>query len=204
MKLSDLFSRCLKISYQNVENGASFATEIIGKTLYIYFESSNGVVDWENNLDFPCRCGSDFCYHRGFFSVWESVKSYIIPYINNKEYQEIVIVGYSHGAALAVLCFEAAFKLRDDISSNIFGIGFGCPRVLWGFKRKKAKKIFKEFLVVRNSNDIVTHLPPAILGYFHVGKILKIGEKGKYSKIQAHAPESILAELENLESNFNI
>ena len=49
--------------------------------------------------------------------------------------------------------------------------------------------------VVRNIDDIVTHLPPKILGFTHVGKMLEIGKRGKYSSVDAHRPENIMREL---------
>ncbi|MBQ8658695.1 MAG: hypothetical protein IJ506_06125, partial [Clostridia bacterium] len=53
--------------------------------------------------------------------------------------------------------------------------------------------------LVRNIDDIVTHLPPAVLGYSHVGKLLEIGKKGKYTAVEAHLSENILAELKAYE-----
>jgi len=41
----------------------------------------------------------------------------------------------------------------------------------------------------------VTHVPPVLLGFRHVGEVVKIGEKGKYSPVKAHYPGSYLAEL---------
>ena len=50
---------------------------------------------------------------------------------------------------------------------------------------------FSGYTVVRNLDDIVTHLPPAALGYSHVGTLLSIGERGRYSRIDAHREENI-------------
>ena len=201
--LSSLFSRCLNIEYTNVQNDVSYATEIIEDELYIYFEGSNGCIDWKNNLDFPVRCNGFRCYHRGFLRAWYSVKDYLTEHLQNPKYKKIHIIGFSHGAGLAVLCYELAYKMRPDISCSIFGYGFGCPRVLWGPFRKGAKRIWQGFLVIRNIDDIVTHLPFALLGYFHVGKMLKIGEHGKYSRVDAHRPENILYELKEYEKTVN-
>ena len=58
---------------------------------------------------------------------------------------------------------------------------------------------WERFTVIRNVDDIVTHVPPAIWGYSHVGSMIKIGEKGKYSPVDAHRPENIMAELRQRE-----
>ncbi|MBQ2293894.1 MAG: hypothetical protein II258_00815 [Spirochaetales bacterium] len=49
--------------------------------------------------------------------------------------------------------------------------------------------------MVRNIEDVVTHLPPAALGYRHVGKMLEIGAKGRYSDVDAHKAKNIEKEL---------
>ena len=180
-----------------MENGLDYATRKIGDTLYIYFEDSDGALDWKNNLDFPARAYGKFFAHRGFLRVWESAKPLLKKEISDTRYSEIIISGYSHGAALAVLCHEYAYKMRPDIRNKIKSYGFGCPRVLWGIKTSEHKKIWQSFTVIRNIDDLVTHLPPAILGYFHVGSILEIGERGKYTKTDAHRPESYTSELKN-------
>lgn len=200
MKLSTLFYNLTHISYTHLENGLDYATRNLGDTLYIYFQDSDGALDWKNNLDFPAKCHGLFFAHRGFLGIWESAQPLLKNEILDTRYRKIVISGYSHGAALAVLCHEYAYKMRPDIRDEIVGYGFGCPRVLWGIKTKAHREIWKNFTVIKNVDDLVTHLPPALLGYFHVGKILKIGEKGNYSKIDAHRPENYTKEL----AEFNL
>jgi hypothetical protein len=80
------------------------------------------------------------------------------------------------------------------LRSSIEAYGFGAPRVLWGILGNKRHR-WDNFTVVRNLNDLVTHLPPVIFGYRHVGKLIRIGKRGKYSMIDAHRQENILNEL---------
>ena len=54
---------------------------------------------------------------------------------------------------------------------------------------------WERFYVIRNLDDAITHLPPRALGYCHVGNLIEVGVNGKYSAIDAHRPESYLAEL---------
>jgi hypothetical protein len=77
----------------------------------------------------------------------------------------------------------------------IFGVGFGCPRVVFGAVKKEVKERWRRFIVVRNINDIVTHLPPVLFGYKHVGNLISIGKRCKYTMVDAHRPENILIEL---------
>ena len=204
MKLESLFRRCLNIEYTHTEHGGDYAFEKIGDTLYIYFEHSRGEGDWKINLDFPVkpykRMGKSlWLAHRGFLSSFKNMEKYIYPLIMDASVSHIVIVGYSHGGALAVLCHEFAWYNRRDC--KIEGYGFGAPRVIWGFLFGKHHR-WDNFTVIRNIDDIVTHLPPALFGYRHVGSLLKIGKKGKYSVTDAHRQENILRELRNSRVDF--
>lgn len=205
MKLSTLFERCVNKAYTQVENEADYALERIGSTLYIFFECSDGATDWKNNFDFPAkpykRMGTTIWFaHRGFLKVWKTIEDYIADSIKDESVKKIVIVGYSHGAAIAALCHEYVWYNRPDLRDTLEGYGFGCPRVFWGFRTKKLRQRWERFKVIRNINDIVTHVPPAIFGFSHIGKMIEIGERGKYNMIDAHRPENILAELHNYET----
>ena len=198
MKISELFERCLSARYRQVGASADFAIEREGETLYLFFQKSVGTADWENNLDFPAkpyaRMEDAVWYaHRGFLRVWKSAEDFLAPAIVDKSIRRMLPVGYSHGAALAVLCHEYIRFHRPD--AVVRGYGFGCPRVVWGPLPKEVKARWKGFTVVRNIDDVVTHLPPAALGYRHVGKLLEIGKKGTYSDLDAHRAENILKEL---------
>lgn len=172
------FIKCLNANYTTVDNGASFAVEREGGKLTLLFEKSNGATDWRNNFDFPAKpyrkMKNKWFAHRGFLKVFKSIEPYIADKINDLTVSKIDIIGYSHGAGLALLCYEYVKFNRPDVEAS--GVGFGCPRVFWGFARKNVKKRFEGFVVVRNGRDIVTHVPPALLGFRHVGEVLKIGK----------------------------
>ncbi|MBQ7913636.1 MAG: lipase family protein [Clostridia bacterium] len=200
MNLYELFSECMKIPYAQTGISANYAVKREGTTLYLFFQGSNGKNDWKSNLDFPAkpykRMGKTVWFaHRGFLNVWKEIEPMLEKDIADPYFKSIVITGYSHGAAIALLCHEYVWFHRSDLRNTTEGYGFGCPRVFWGVRGKKLKKRWETFLVIRNLNDLVTHLPPAFLGYSHVSKILKIGQKGKYSPLEAHQAENILTEL---------
>lgn len=172
------FYACLRAKYRTVENNGDFAIERDGDTLKIFFECSDSPEDWKNNFNFPAKpyrkMKNMWFAHRGFLKVWKAIEKHIAADICDLTVSKIDIVGYSHGAAVALLCYEYVKFNRPDV--EVSGVGFGGPRVLWGFARKSVKKRFEGFVVVRNGNDLITHLPPAIFGYRHVGEVLKIGE----------------------------
>ncbi len=199
MTLYDTFSDYLSIgdNFIHVENGGDYFVKRDGDTLTIFFECSDGKEDWINNFKFlaipwkPYKgMKKPWLCHRGFLGVWKAIKPYIESEIFNLEVQKIVIVGYSHGAAIALLCYEYCRFHRPFI--DIEGVGFGCPRVFWGIVPKSVKKRFEKFTVVRNGRDIVTRVPPALIGFRHVSKVVKIGQT---NLVDDHRPEKYLLNL---------
>lgn len=193
------FNECLCAEYKHVENDGSFCVVRRGDRLLLFFECSNGKKDWRNNFNFPAKPYRKmehlwFC-HRGFLKVWKSIEPYVSESICDLDITHIDIVGYSHGGAIAQLCYEYVRFHRPDVA--VTGYGFGSPRVLWGFARKSVRERFKGFVVVRNGNDIVTHLPPILFGFHHVGKVLKIGKSE--GLIKDHYPDKYLINLTKYE-----
>lgn len=191
------FKNCLDVEYTHVENDGSYATRRDGDKLYIYFEKSNGKLDWKNNFTFPAKPYRKmknlwFC-HRGFLKVWKSIEPYIADEILDPEVKEIEIVGYSHGGAIAQLCYEYVKYNRPEIT--VHGYGFAAPRVFWGFARKAVRKRFEGFVVIRNSRDLITHLPPVLFGFHHIAGVWTIGEKSA-GLIKDHYPDRYIEALE--------
>ncbi len=198
--MSVLFARCLDAPYVQAAEAASYYIERRGAVLYIYLQDSDGARDWKNNLDFPARPyhkqkSATWMAHRGFIKVWHEIEPKVAVAISDPKLKSIVTVGYSHGGALAVLCHEYVWFHRPDLRGHIQGYGFGAPRVIWGKVSTLARQRWENFTVVRNLDDLVTHLPPSALGYVHVGKLLEIGSMGMYSHVDAHRSENILREL---------
>ena len=88
-----------------------------------------------SNFDFPARAyknGEDkWRVHRGFLRVWKAMRNdierVVIDTLNeHEEIVEIVCVGYSHGAAIALLATEDMQYLFGEYK-KISGFGFGAP-----------------------------------------------------------------------------
>ena len=199
----NLFKKCLKATYTHTHQDGDYAIEIEKDTLYILFECSDNLVDWKNNFNFPAKPYKHmdhvwFC-HGGFLRVWRAMRNEIEDKVaellsSHREIEKIICIGYSHGAALSVFATEDMEYLYGR-SYNVEGYGFGVPRVLWGFVPKVVKHRLRNFISVRNIPDIVTHVPPTILGFRNAGKLLKIGKRSKYGPFKAHDSESYLEEL---------
>lgn len=203
--MKDLFERCYNAEYTHTAEDGDYCVEPDGRTIYILFQWSNSHMDWVSNLNFPAKAykrGDDkWRAHRGFLRVWramrDDIEQRVTALVNSFPFERVVCVGYSHGAALALLATEDMEYLLGD-KVKVFGIGFGCPRVLWGQVPKNVKERLRNFYAVRNRPDIVTHVPPALFGFRHLN-IIEIGDRHKYSPIDAHRPESYLQELTGTE-----
>lgn len=176
--MKNKFNDCLRAKYINVENDGSYAVKRDGEKLTIYFEGSNGLTDWWNNFQFPAKPYRNmenlwFC-HRGFLKVWKSIEPYVASDILDVSITTIEVIGYSHGGAMAQLCYEYIKFNRPDV--KVTGFGFGSPRVMWGFACKAVMDRFAGFVIVRNGRDIVTHLPPVFLGFRHVTTVTNVGD----------------------------
>jgi hypothetical protein len=203
-----LFNECLNKNYTHSEEAGSYNFEIVGDTLKIWFEWSGSHSDWLNNFDFPKvpykEMETEWKVHRGFLRVFKSIEPYIKSAIMCEYISKIQIVGYSHGAALAMLCHEYCIYNRPDC--EVEGFGFGCPRVLYGKYPDELLKRWENFTVIRNMDDVVTHVPPELFGFHHVGQVVDLTPFGYYIKsekkfkekfVAGHRPENIIKQLEN-------
>jgi len=148
--------------------------------LIISFRGTDSCKDWLTDLKFWKKVipynntSSRIRVHAGFINAYKSeeVRGRIMEFVTPDIYF-IRITGHSLGAALSVLC---AVDLQYNFPKKDIEVAlFGCPRVgNKAFAESYNKRIFKT-LRVENGNDIVTKIPPCILGYYHVGIRIHIG-----------------------------
>ena len=196
MKLSKLFQACAyEIEYQTIGNNVNYAfiENKADKTLFVYFQGSHEKIDWIRNFLFTQKVYKMFRIHKGFYNAYVEARSMLIDKICecdiNGDYKwlKIVIVGYSHGGALAQIFHEEAIYHRNDIKDDIFTYAFESPRCLK--VPKKYKHLWANLTTTRCNTDLITHLPPMLFGYDNLGKMLKI--KGDVSLVKNHVPYCI-------------
>lgn len=205
-KLLALFRECNKDEIYReagIEVNFSFVKGE-NNTLLIFFEPSDGGVDWRNNFAFKKKPYKDmrveYKVHRGFLKCWKAVEDIVIQKISELDeerkfkWKKIVIVGYSHGGALAAFCHECVWFYRPDLhdTSNLVGIGFEAPRI-FGARRADPQLAprWKNFFVIKNHNDLVTRVPPSWFGFSHVGEMLTMKTRAKVGCIKAHTPRQV-------------
>lgn len=201
-----LFKQCFD-GFTSIR-GVDFKILADGEHLYIFFEGSRQRRDWFLNFLFPATpyknmdAQETWKAHRGFVKAFKTIDDILKPVIIDKHWSHITIVGYSHGGALAMLCHEFCWYHRQDIKSRIHTYAFGAPRVLYGRPRNGVLSRWANFKMYRNMKDIVTHVPPSILGFTHVGKVVKIQDATndviveKWGPIDSHRPENYISAME--------
>ena len=152
------------------------------ETLYIFFEPSDGNIDWKVNFSYwrkPYKkMETSYRVHGGFLESWklieDAVGAKVMEMDNDRcfKWRKVIIAGYSHGGALAALCHEYVWFNRPDLRlQGLTGISFDGPRVYAGlWIKKELKRRWRNFYVIRNQDDIVTHLPPVLFFFRHVGR----------------------------------
>ena len=187
-KLSKLFQLCAyEIVYTNVGDDVSYATKTdkAENTLYIFFQGSSGLEDWKNNFDFKEMAYGLFKVHRGFYRCYYQVRNIILDKIYANNYDKVVVVGYSHGSAIATLCHQDIVYHFPKLDVQTFA--FESPRCL---KVPKKLRFYWESLTrIKVNQDLITHLPPKIFGFNDVGKELHL--KGDTSLVKNHLPKCI-------------
>ena len=182
MRLRGLFDKCLYAQYITIpDTKGDYKLERSGDKLFLLLQGSNQMEDWWHNFDFPARPYRDMTdkwkAHRGFVKVWKSIADVIEPAIMDPTVKQIITIGYSHGAALTCLAQEYIWFNRPDIRDNCYAFAFESPRVFCGCRMpENLKERWENLYVFQNGWDIVTHVPPKLFGFKHVGNLIKIGQ----------------------------
>lgn len=185
-KLSELFHLCAyDIEYQTIGDSVNYAFLEEGKTLLVFFQGSNSITDWVENFLFTKKIYKEFKVHRGFYMAYSQARDMLLDKIYNNHYEEVMVVGYSHGGALCQLYLEDLVYHFPEL--KVKGFAFESPRAVKC--AKKYKERWKDLLVIRTNQDLVTHCPPKIFGYTDLGTMLKI--KGDTSLVENKLPKCI-------------
>lgn len=202
--LKPLYNKCVNTKYTRVENDGDYAVERDGDTLYLYFQCSYTIIDWINNFDIAAVPYKDMeiewqC-HRGFLRVWKSIEPYVEAHILDKTVKKVIIVGYSHGAAIACLAHEYVWFHRPDLRAKLITYAFACPKFFKGRLTSELRPRWKNVILFKNRNDIVTFIPPTFLGYYHVANSVVFDSDIK-NIFKAHTVDAYLSGIKNYVDN---
>ncbi len=148
------------------------------KYFVVAFRGTEGssIKDWGTDLNarfvkmfFEC--------HEGFYYAYHSVSLDVLKVLEDSE-KPIFATGHSLGGALATL-FTAEAGMAGGMSITAL-YTYGCPRV---FSKESAEEVNdfmkdRSFRIV-NNNDVVSRVPPRMMGFSHTGQLKYIDADGK-------------------------
>lgn len=118
--------------------------------------------------------------HSGFLLQYLSIRNQLKKFIENQikisnknEKLKIKIIGHSLGAALGTLCIlDLQYNYKDNL--DLSAVVFGSPRIGNKYFKKSFEGRIKKFDSYQNVNDLVCKIPLRMMGFEHVGNIIKI------------------------------
>ena len=173
MTLLEYFNECNnKEGYITV--GGHYEYKVINGVLY--FPPTDGGLDWKDNFRFAVvpykNMEHKFYVHKGFLKIWKELQDKVAGETFH------TIIGYSQGGTPAPLAYEDTLY-RKGIKCEC--IVFGAPKFLW-MPNKETKERFSGVKRIITETDIVTHVPPTVFGYQHIGQEYVLTPVGKKPK----------------------
>lgn len=152
------------------------------KVIQIYFQDTDGKLDWKANFDFPAKMYGAFDYegkkikfkvHRGWKIMWFAMKHEVRAKFEKLykrfNHPEVEIIGWSLGSSQAQLCAQD-LNYNYGVKAHVFTFGSVKPfRKIFFSKRIKnyLKDCCAECYNFSDVNDVVTYMPP-FNGYFKI------------------------------------
>jgi triacylglycerol lipase len=153
-----------------------------GQMVLVSFRGTqaNDIWDWMTDADVVLRPFIAGMVHNGFYEalddVWSDMNAAITEFRDKG--QSLWLTGHSLGAALACL---AVARLIFEQHAPINGLyTFGQPRTGdFTFSRDFDHEFEDKTFRFVNNDDIVTRIPPRVMGYSHVGQTMFFDNTGK-------------------------
>lgn len=158
-----------------------YAFWVEGEKAYLSFQGSLSLTDWIFNLlFFPIF--RKYFFHYGMYKKYEVISVEIERFINENQHKEIVFLGHSQGAGIALIAFILMQKNYSYVKMR--AILFGCPMILNLISIFSLNSLKENIKLYEVRSDIVPKLIP---WYFKLGKVIKIGPKKMWS-VKDHYP----------------
>lgn len=139
------------------------------RTTYVVFRGTDQAIDWLVNFACVPLPLAHPLGHAGFVIAWKLAKRRLMPWLRaqRERTDRVIVGGHSLGGALALAC---AYELNDDGFDIERCITVGAPRVYTRWSAHKVEAALGQRLIrVCREQDLVPKVPPAFLGFRHVG-----------------------------------
>ncbi len=167
----DNYNKFIRV-IDNKESDVYVVINSFAEGVLITFRGSDSKKDWKTNLTLIKKTipygniSSPIKVHSGFLTAYKSVREDILQQIG-KDIKRVIVTGHSQGGALATLCAVDIEYNFSNIQVELYG--YGSPRVgNRAFAKSYNKRVPLSFRIVTRG-DMVTKVPPVIMGYRHVG-----------------------------------
>jgi len=149
---------------------------VTSQEILVAFRGSASIQNWIHDFEFfkghfpGAPAGAEV--HHGFYTAYTAVQTIVrttvTRLVKENPHLPLTVTGHSLGAALSVLCSIDIAVQNIIPGEKITVINLGLPRV--------GNKIFADFWDktigyhrrMVNQRDIVPHLPPIVLGFYHI------------------------------------
>lgn len=182
-RLSDIGCELVEIK---TSSGVESMAVKYGQVLAIVFRGTSGRFDWVTNL-LAWRKKAPFLgsAHSGFQMAAElaykqlNYRQLIIDAQNDG--LTVIACGHSQGAAEAIQFFGVA---EEDMNSIHGVVAICAPRSAnWTHSREMDKRMAGKLLRITNCRDLVSLVPPVVLGYRHIGQCVYFDMHGRFHPV---------------------
>lgn len=192
------------------ETGIDILTLRFNKTFLVIVRASNEDRDWVTNFDvfgiirkakkvypYGDPRKTKVRFHKGYINGYLAIREKVLEAFKQSGCCEACVIGYSMGGGIApIITLDLQFNF--DLKEDEIGCGFSGPRTMNRFGVNSFNKRVPLSIRYKYGNDLVTKLPPPILGFRHAGIIyFHTGPKEYWWKISLidHAGYSKIQEL---------
>jgi len=115
----------------------------------------------------PYDVQSNVKVHHGFYKSYLCIRNVIHNYIQSNNIKSLIVMGQSHGAAVAIL---ASLDIKYNFNIDIIPVLTGCPKVGNEDFMKSYEKRIQNIYRLRYGSDFIPKLLPEFFGFKHIGK----------------------------------
>jgi triacylglycerol lipase len=134
--------------------------------------------NWFTDFDITVTPGA---IHRGFETAAAAVWQPVLAALAARREQPVLLAGHSLGAAIAAVTADRVLAEANVRASAVYG--FGMPRIGDAdFAARYNDTLGATTFRLMHGDDIVATVPPSVLGFRHVGRLLRCARAGSFAQ----------------------